>query len=100
MVTRDDFAFLLMSRALHNPGWNVHLRRTNEQSGRAGIASFSLGLPHLPRLPVQDFITHCWREPFHEFMDSLRHAYDVRVVKPHLFICAFSLFQGLLESFF
>ena len=49
---------------------------------------------------MQDFITHCWREPFHEFMDSLRHAYDVRVVKPHLFICAFSLFQGLLESFF
>lgn len=27
-------------------------------------------------------------------MDSLRHAYDVRVVKPQLFICAFSLFQG------
>ena len=47
---------------------------------------------------MQDFITHCWREPFHEFMDSLRHAYDVRVVKPHLFICAFSLFQGLLED--
>ena len=46
------------------------------------------------RLPVQDFITHCWREPFHEFMDSLRHAYDVAIVKPHLFICAFSLFQG------
>jgi len=45
-------------------------------------------------LPVQDFVTHCWREPFHEFMDSLRHAYDVNVVKPHLFICAFSLFQG------
>lgn len=45
-------------------------------------------------LPVQDFITHCWREPFHEFMDSLRHAYDVAVVKPNLFICAFSLFQG------
>ncbi|CAE7272488.1 roco5 [Symbiodinium sp. CCMP2592] len=51
-----------------------------------------------PRLPVQDFITHCWREPFHEFMDSLRHAYDVRVVKPHLFICAFSLFQGVPED--
>ena len=33
-------------------------------------------------------------EPFHEFMDSLRHAYDVNVVKPNLFICAFSLFQG------
>lgn len=45
-------------------------------------------------LPVQDFVTHCWREPFHEFMDSLRHAYDVNVVKPNLFICAFSLFQG------
>ena len=30
-------------------------------------------------------------------MDSLRHAYDVNVVKPHLFICAFSLFQGALE---
>ena len=56
----------------------------------------SLLFPELPwqRLPVQDFITHCWREPFHEFMDSLRHAYDVAVVKPHLFICAFSLFQG------
>ncbi|CAK8988550.1 unnamed protein product [Durusdinium trenchii] len=27
-------------------------------------------------------------------MDSLRHAYDVAVVKPNLFICAFSLFQG------
>ena len=51
----------------------------------------------LPRLPVQDFITHCWREPFHEFMDSLRHAYDVAIVKPHLFICAFSLFQGLSD---
>lgn len=37
------------------------------------------------------------KEPFHEFMDSLRHAYDVNVVKPHLFICAFSLFQGALE---
>ncbi|CAE7780128.1 uba3 [Symbiodinium necroappetens] len=66
--------------------------------------SCSVGLPSpVPkmspdRLPVQDFITHCWREPFHEFMDSLRHAYDVRVVKPHLFICAFSLFQGVPED--
>ena len=43
---------------------------------------------------------HMWvfsKEPFHEFMDSLRHAYDVNVVKPHLFICAFSLFQGAVE---
>eukprot|EP00931_Biecheleriopsis_adriatica_P061133 TRINITY_DN3674_c0_g1_i2.p1 TRINITY_DN3674_c0_g1~~TRINITY_DN3674_c0_g1_i2.p1 ORF type:complete len:1121 (+),score=202.71 TRINITY_DN3674_c0_g1_i2:124-3486(+) len=45
-------------------------------------------------LSVEDFVTHSWREPFHEFMDSLRHAYDVRVVKPNLFICAFALFQG------
>ncbi|CAJ1409359.1 unnamed protein product [Effrenium voratum] len=45
-------------------------------------------------LPAQDFITHCWAEPFQEFMDSLRHAYDTAVVKPTLFICAFSLFQG------
>jgi len=43
---------------------------------------------------VEDFVTHCWAEPFVEFLASLRQAYNTRLRKPKLFICAFALYQG------
>jgi len=43
---------------------------------------------------VDGFVTHCWAEPFAEFMNSLRAAYDTDFIKPNLFICAFTIFQG------
>lgn len=47
---------------------------------------------------VEGFVTHCWAEPFAEFMSSLRTVYGTQFAKPNLFICAFTIFQGSFED--
>lgn len=45
-------------------------------------------------LKVDAFITHCWDEPFFDFVDSTKNALHPFPTKPNLWICAFALMQG------
>lgn len=44
-------------------------------------------------LPCHTFITHCWDEPFVDFVDSIEKVYQTHVDKPNLWICTFALHQ-------
>jgi hypothetical protein len=43
---------------------------------------------------VEAFITHCWDEPFADFVNSIRNAFRPFTRKPNLWICAFAIQQG------
>ena len=45
-------------------------------------------------LKTDAFITHCWDEPFADFVDSIKSAFLPFTNKPNLWICAFALQQG------
>merc|ERR1740136_455127 len=45
-------------------------------------------------LKTEVFISHNWDEPFGEFVNSIRHAFQTKYKKPSVCICAFSLLQG------
>lgn len=45
-------------------------------------------------LPVDAFITHCWDEPFSEFVNSIRNAFRPFTCKPNIWVCAFAMIQG------
>jgi len=40
------------------------------------------------------FVTHCWDEPFREFVNSIRNVCSNQYHKPNLWVCAFALAQG------
>jgi hypothetical protein len=43
---------------------------------------------------IDAFITHCWDEPFADFVESIRNAFHPFTDKPNVWICAFALPQG------
>jgi len=45
-------------------------------------------------LRVEAFVTHCWKEPFDEFVREIRSVFQHFFRTPPMFICAFALFQG------
>ena len=47
---------------------------------------------------IQAFITHCWDEPFFDFVDSIEKEFHSHTKKPNLWICAFALKQGDNET--
>ena len=47
---------------------------------------------------IQAFITHCWDEPFFDFVDSIEKEFHSHTKKPNLWICAFALKQGDSET--
>lgn len=44
-------------------------------------------------LKIDAFITHTWDEPFVDFVESIRTAFQCLIHKPNLWICAFALMQ-------
>jgi len=48
-------------------------------------------------LPIDVFISHGWDGCFSAFVQSIRNAFQTLMVKPNLWICAFSLVQGQNE---
>ena len=59
------------------------------------LSGVSYALSKNPQgLSVEAFITHCWDEPFADFVDSIRTAFCPFTLKPNLWICAFAIKQG------
>jgi len=48
-------------------------------------------------LCADTFVTHCWDEPFVDFVESIRRLFHPFVNKPNLWICSFALNQGTEE---
>jgi len=44
-------------------------------------------------LRIDAFITHCWDEPFADFVDSIQSVFHAKQRKPNLWTCAFALRQ-------
>ena len=63
------------------------------QEGREVAVSYAMSLNPMG-LPIDAYITHCWDEPFAEFVNSIRNAFRSSPHKPNLWICAFALIQG------
>eukprot|EP00035_Acanthoeca_spectabilis_P029759 m.475377 g.475377 ORF g.475377 m.475377 type:complete len:1000 (+) comp38190_c0_seq1:794-3793(+) len=54
-----------------------------------------LALYHSPNgLSADVFVSHAWREPFRQFVESVFEAYRTSVRKPTLWICTFALMQS------
>ena len=77
--------------------WHV-VKTVVEPVCRKDGAPLALVYNNWRALNVKHFITHCWAEPFCEFMKSLRQVYKTSYEKPALFICAFALYQGTPED--
>jgi len=49
-------------------------------------------------LKTDVFVSHSWDEAFGEFVECIVQAYDNKLRKPNLWICAFGLLQGNFEE--
>lgn len=45
------------------------------------------------------FITHCWDEPFDDFVQSIQKVFQTSLTKQNLWICAVVLTQGISDDF-
>jgi len=49
-------------------------------------------------LKINVFVSHSWDEPFGEFVNAIQDAFQNKLEKPNLWICAFALLQGNAED--